>query len=861
MISKEPGLSSQPTVFQPIRGAALAALLLASAMSISAVFPLAVFASDSMGQQEPEAGQQEPGSSSEEDASPVSAPGEPQTSEEAAANQERPDQDVPDLEGSDNEDSDKIVKPSDKPISEMTPEEVRRFRAWRQQQLAERGKANKEDAAPPGSVTFELSFPPGKGGGSASGWAGGIRYQREDLAVLSDGVEILYQEIKISADTVEVDLTEKNVMAFGNVILDQGPRRLAGSTLTFDFESKTGTVTNASAYVDPDFYFSGTEVSKTGENTYSVVDGTFTSCDGDSPPWSFHLGRADIEVDGYARIHHASMRVKKAPVLYLPYMLWPVKADRTSGMLVPNIGYSKRRGAYLGLAYYQVLGQSYDTTFHLDLYSKEFFGLGNEFRYQPTEGTKGLFKGYAIRDPSDGDWRWKIDLLHETTDLPKGMRGVLKIQEFSDFDFFRDFERNIDRNSRRSLESKGFVSGNWGNHSLNILAQRQETFVSDDRSVVLERLPEVEYRLRPTKLGRLPLFLQLESSASFLGVDRSSAQDGTYGRVDLAPQLILPLKVAPWLSASLGGGYRSTWYGESLGTNADGENGFTGDSVTRDFPFASASIVGPSFSRIFDREKGAFSKLKHVIEPRWQYRFFGDIDNRSEIPLFDEIDRLRSSNVGTFSLSNRLLAKPRPKDGEEEGKGGGACEILLWEISRQYSFDQDQPLQRGAFVPALPGSMEDGGDGTVERKAGPISNLIRFSPSERTNLTARVTYNTLFSQLTSTSLSGKLALGRQSVDLSWRTSWNAESGEKRSDQVRLGTDLNLLPERLRLRTDLVFNVEESLLQQQRYLLEYRAQCYGIRLEWRDVIFGDERDQDIRFSLTLKNVGTFLDLTN
>lgn len=840
MTPKEPGLPSQPKSVPRLRGAIA---------PVAALIVTALFGLDSLGQPEPDRqqGQTEPVNAAPE------APAAEGTSPQEASG------DLP--------------KPPTKPISEMTPEEIRRFRQWRQQQLAKRGEAPKKDTAPPGSVTFELSFPPSKGGGSARGWAGGIRYEREDLAVLSDGVEILYQEIKIRADTLEVDLTEKSVMAFGNVVLDQGPRRLAGSTLTFDFESKTGTVTNASAYVDPDFYFSGTEVSKTGENTYSVVDGTFTSCEGDSPPWSFHLARADIEVDGYARVHHASMKVKKAPVFYLPYMLWPVKADRTSGMLVPNVGYSKRRGAYLGLAYYQVLGQSYDTTFHVDLYSKEFYGVGNEFRYQPTEGTKGIFRGYAIRDPAGentaaGDpagqeWRWKLNLLHETTDLPKGMRGVLKVQEFSDFEFFRDFERSIDRNTIRTLESKGFVSGNWGNHSFNVLADNRETFINPENTVTLQRLPEIEYRLRPTKLGRLPLFLQLESSVSHLGVDRSPTQDGTYGRVDLSPQLVLPLKVAPWLSMSVGGGYRSTWYGESIGENDDGVDSFTGESLTRDFPFASAEVVGPSFSRIFEREKGAFSKLKHVIEPRWQYRYLGDIENRREIPLFDEIDRFNSTNIGIFSISNRLLGKPREKEGDEKKAGSGAREILLWEISRRYSFDDERPLQRGAFVPTDPGTIEEGGDGFVDRQAGPISNLIRYSPSERTNLTARVDYNTLFSQVTSTSLSGGLALGRHNLDLSWRTNWNAETGETRSDQIRLGADLKLLLERLRFRTDLVYDLdaEENNLRQQRYLLEFNAQCYGIRLEWRDVIFGGERDQDLRFSLTLKNVGTFLDLTN
>jgi LPS-assembly protein len=745
-----------------------------------------------------------------------------------------------------------------KPLAEMSPEERQEFEAWRQEQVVQREVAAKP-GPPAGSITFELSFPPEKGGGSAQGWAGSIRYQRDDLAVLADGVEIRFQDIQIRADLIEVDLTEKTVSAFGNVVLDQGPRRLAGASLTFKLESKTGTITNASAYVDPDFYFSGTEITKTGENTYHVEDGSFTSCKEDVPAWSFTLGRADIEVEGYARVRHAAMKIKRVPMLYLPYVLWPVKRDRTSGFLVPNIGYSDRRGGYLGLAYYQVLGQSYDTTFFMDLFTKDYVGLGNEFRYQPTEGTEGKLEAYAIRDPSDNEWRWKANLDHRTTDLPFGLRGVLTVQEFSDFEFFRDFERSVDRNTLRTLDSRGFVSGSWGPHSLNVLLNNRETFINTNSTVTLQRLPEIEYRLRPIRIGKLPLRFGLESSLNYLGVNRSDLLNARYGRADLAPQLTLPLKVAPWLSASLGVGYRWTWYGDSLDAGPPDQQTFSGDSLTRTFPFASAVVVGPSFSKIFDREAGRYEKLKHVIEPRFEYGFLDDFQDQKLIPLFDEIDRFNGASIGRMTLTNRLLAKARPKgEGEEGGgKASGAREILSWELSRRISFDKDQPLQRGS-VPVEPGGT---GDGVVERQAGPLESLLRYNPSERTNLTAEVNYNTLFSQVQSTALSGTLGLGRNTLGVSWRSNWNAATGKKTSDQVRLGGAFEILPRRLKVQTDLVYNIEQSLLQQQRYIVDYISQCYSLRLEWRQVEFGQERDQDLRFSLTLKNVGTFLDLTN
>src|SRR5690606_4511316 len=117
------------------------------------------------------------------------------------------------------------------------------------------------------------------------------------------------------------------------------------------------------------------------------------------------------------------------------------------------------RGPYLGLAWYQVLGRSYDTTLYADIYGEEYYGGGVEFRWRPSEETEGQVRGFAIQDPFDDEWRWKLELDHKTTNLPWGLRGVAHIEDYSDFDYFRDFERGLAGKTQRQLYSNAFVSG------------------------------------------------------------------------------------------------------------------------------------------------------------------------------------------------------------------------------------------------------------------------------------------------------------------------------------------------------------------------------------------------------------------
>ena len=62
-------------------------------------------------------------------------------------------------------------------------------------------------------------------------------------------------------------------------------------------------------------------------------------------------------------------------------------------------------------------------------------------------------------------------------------------------------------------------------------------------------------------------------------------------------------------------------------------------------------------------------------------------------------------------------------------------------------------------------------------------------------------------------------------------------------------------------------LELSEILQQRHFFEFKAQCYSLTLELRESNFRNNRfpdldlsDRDFRFSFTLKNVGTFIDLS-
>ena len=557
-------------------------------------------------------------------------------------------------------------------------------------------------------ITFDIPFPEEKGGGSAIGSAETVETAGENVVVASGGVEFRYRDALLQAQRLEVDRSTRDVIAEGEVIFDQGPRRITGTRLEFNLDSRTGRMEDARVFADPDVYFSGTEVSMLGDDVYRVKDGVVTSCIKDNPGWSFRTSNARVKLEGFARMRNTTMRVKKLPVFYLPYMVIPAKSDRAAGFLFPNFGTSQARGSYLGLAWFQPFGPSYDATVYLDLYSESFTGLGTEVRYLPSESTTGRLEAYAIDDPMEGQTRWKVLWDHTSSDLPLGFRGVIRVRDFSDFNFFRDFERDFNNASIRRVESTGFLAGNWGAHSLSILLNENEAFYSGGSNVIGRQLPEVEYRLRSKQLGSLPLYLDLLSSINYISIERVGLLNETYSRADLFPRLTVPLSTLPWLSVSVTGGERITWYGDTL--NED-RTAFGGGSRTRTFPTADARIVGPSLSRVFEKGIGKFAKFKHIFEPQWAYIYVGDYEEQSRIPRFDEVDVLRSTNVWGYSMVNRVLAKPKdlekdgdardPLAGDQSGLQPGQFPALA-EVQGRHSDESGGADQCGAALQPQP---------------------------------------------------------------------------------------------------------------------------------------------------------------
>ena len=232
-----------------------------------------------------------------------------------------------------------------------------------------------------------------------------------------------------------------------------------------------------------------------------------------------------------------------------------------------------------------------------------------------------------------------------------------------------------------------------------------------------------------------------------------------------------------------------------------------------------------------------------MIEPRFSYVENPLFEEQNRIPRFDEFDLLRSGTTARYALVNRLLAK-----GTEEG--ATAREILSLELFQLYSLD-DRPLQRSL-------------DRTVETKEGPYIARLRFIPNRGTLLRVETRFNTIFNRVESNSVSGTFNGGPYTFGLRWNNRVIADTGSTSRSQIRVSAGIRTWQSKLRLGMALTYDLEESLAIAQRYIIDFSGSCYGLLLsisEFSTVARPDLQDREIRFAISLKNVGTFIDLTS
>ncbi|HEX4044539.1 MAG TPA: LPS-assembly protein LptD [Gammaproteobacteria bacterium] len=124
------------------------------------------------------------------------------------------------------------------------------------------------------------------------------------------------------------------------------------------------------------------EFSQTQPKVYELTQATFSTCTPINPAWTVKAKHIELDKNtgrGYAT--HARVYIKEVPVLYTPYISFPLDKRRKSGFLWPIIGGDSLSGPSLYAPFYWNIAPNYDMTITPAILTKRGIQLSDEFRY------------------------------------------------------------------------------------------------------------------------------------------------------------------------------------------------------------------------------------------------------------------------------------------------------------------------------------------------------------------------------------------------------------------------------------------------------------------------------------------------
>ncbi|NYT79691.1 LPS-assembly protein LptD [Alcaligenaceae bacterium] len=510
-----------------------------------------------------------------------------------------------------------------------------------------------------------------------------IETDQSGKVIMTGNAEVRRIDSVVKGDYIDYDRSTGEARVRGNGLIMRDATIVQGSELDYNINSETGEVT------DPNFWLGSTggagkaaHADILSRTRLRLTDVNYSGCPCPDPAWYISSQQVDLDFDkneGIAR--NGVLYFKKVPILYSPYLTFPVKKERKSGLLVPTYGASSNSGFDLSIPYYFNIAPNYDATLTPRYLSKRGVQLGGQFRYLGRKYSGQLDGTWLGRDHVTGEDRWMLLGQHQQN-LGNGFNAYLDYRRVSDDDYFRDFSsfgmsdasvNYLPSSARVTWSGYKYFSGSLSAFKYQTLQDKTTNYEQPQ----FDKLPELYMRAARYNWGgfdvvsenyatrfSMPFYSGRLSKFDYWR-NHHIAPDGT--RLSSYTTIAYPIVRAGWyVTPKMGlhmSQYNTNWYGA--------DTGFVGrpDSQSRVLP-----IMSLDTGMTFERNTTLFGNDSiQTLEPRVYYLNVPYRD-QSDIPIYDTSiasfnyaqafgenifsggwDRISNANQLTIGLTSRWL--------------------------------------------------------------------------------------------------------------------------------------------------------------------------------------------------------------
>jgi len=184
---------------------------------------------------------------------------------------------------------------------------------------------------------------------------------------LKGNVKVIFKDQVLTAQYARVDFYKKTLFATGQVKVVSQDTEMMGEEALFDIENGSGFIQNG-VLRSGSVYFEGRSLIRTENNEFIAENGKYTTCLNCPETWSFISERIRAQLGSYAYMKNLTLRFGGVPVFWMPYLIVPLKSERQTGLLTPEIETSALGGFTLTQSFFWAPSPSQDFLFTLKNY-------------------------------------------------------------------------------------------------------------------------------------------------------------------------------------------------------------------------------------------------------------------------------------------------------------------------------------------------------------------------------------------------------------------------------------------------------------------------------------------------------------
>ncbi len=244
-------------------------------------------------------------------------------------------------------------------------------------------------------------------------------------------VVVTHANSSIYGEKATVNFKEGKTEVEGNVRYVAPELSMFGSKLVYKFQNQTVDLVNARIQTDT-FAVVGKKISRLRKDFIYAEDAEYSTCKDCPESWSIFGKKVEITVGEYVTLRHAFIKINGVVVMYIPYIVFPIKKNRETGLLFPKFGLNYSEGIRFQQPFFWAIGNYNDATFVPSIFGKR--GIGNELQFRQTMGARSWLEINSLHINDEIYKAYKND---------KTLSGDKTFRDFSNYEHHFEIGKNF----------------------------------------------------------------------------------------------------------------------------------------------------------------------------------------------------------------------------------------------------------------------------------------------------------------------------------------------------------------------------------------------------------------------------------